>query len=251
MRGTLFRLARVSVRLWTTVYTAGLPAVRRDVRLEEIESDLWEAQRDSHGDPARSSALHVFVRLLSGIPDDLGWRLEQVNVMTRTTRMTALVVMAGGMLAIWVGIASWMARPASLPAPSLRPLRARAAYPPPPPPPAVLRSPFGTPTRPIAFRYGETSYAAAGNMPLPKRIKDVRPVQAPIAVAAGVNGTVILEATIDETGRVVDTRILRSVPLLDQSAVDALRQWEFEPANVKGEAVPVTIRVTVDYKSQE
>ena len=87
-------------------------------------------------------------------------------------------------------------------------------------------------------------------MPLPRKIKDARPVHPPIAVWAGVNGTVLVEATIDETGRVADRRILQSVPMLDQSAIDALGRWEFAPTTVNGEAVPVTIRVTVDYKSQ-
>jgi periplasmic protein TonB len=102
----------------------------------------------------------------------------------------------------------------------------------------------------MPLNYAETSYAAIGNLPLPNRIRDARPVHPPIAVLAGVNGTVLVEATIDETGRVADTRILQSVPMLDQSAVDALRRWEFAPTTVKGEAVPVTIRVTVNYRAR-
>jgi TonB family protein len=200
---------------------------------------------------AKSSASDVIARLVGGIPDDLGWRLEQVNAMTRTARFSALVVVTCALLAIGGGIASWMTRPGALPTPSLRPLRARMTYPPPPSPPAPPpRSHFDKSTSKITFTYAETSYATAGNMPLPRKVKDVRPIHAPIAVAAGVNGTVLIEATIDEAGRVADPRILQSVPMLDQSAVDALRQWEFEPTSVKGEAIPVTIRVTVDYRAR-
>jgi TonB family protein len=251
MRHALDRAALSLVRAWTRVYTAGLQTELRDARREEIESDLWEAERESQSDPSRSSALHAIVRLAAGMPDDLGWRLEQVDAMTRTARVSALVVVACALLAIGAGIASRMTEPGSLPAPSLRPLRARVAYPPPPSPPAAPpRSPFDKSTAKMTFTYAQTSYAASGNMPLPRRIKDVPPIHAPIAVAAGVNGTVLIEATIDEAGRVADPRILQSVPMLDQSAVDALRQWEFEPTTVKGEAVPVTIRVSVDYRAR-
>jgi TonB family protein len=251
MRRALLRAALSLVRAWTKVYSAGLQTELRDARREEIESDLWETQHESRADRARSSASDVIARLVVGIPDDLGWRMEQVNAMARMTRVSALVAFAGASLAIWVGIASWMTRPAPLPAPSLRPLRARMTYPPPPSPPAPPpRSHFDKSTPKITFTYAETSYATAGDMPLPRKVKDARPIHAPIAVAAGVNGTVLIEATIDEAGRVADPRILQSVPMLDQSAVDALRQWEFEPTSVKGEAIPVTIRVTVNYRAR-
>jgi len=249
MRRTPLRAALSIVRLWTTIYTAGIPETLRDARREEIESDLWEAQHDSQSDPIRLSAMHVVARLVAGIPDDLGWRLEQVNAMTRTARVSALVLVTCALVAIGGGIASWMTRPGSLPAPSLRPLRARVVYPP-PPPPAAVPSPVDKSTPAVPLNYAQTSYVSIGNMPLPKKTKDVRPVHPPIAVWAGVNGTVLVEATIDETGRVADRRILQSVPMLDRSAIDALGRWEFAPTTVNGEAVPVTIRVTVDYKSQ-
>jgi protein TonB len=54
-----------------------------------------------------------------------------------------------------------------------------------------------------------------------------------IARAARIQGSVILEVTIGVDGKVVDAKILRSIPLLDQAALDALRQWEYEPPLVK------------------
>ena len=45
----------------------------------------------------------------------------------------------------------------------------------------------------------------------------------------GVQGIVIIEATIGADGHVINARILRSVPLLDQAALDAVRQWEYTP----------------------
>jgi TonB family protein len=58
---------------------------------------------------------------------------------------------------------------------------------------------------------------------------------------------VIIEATIDETGRVSNAKILRSIPLFDQAAIDAVMQWEFTPTRVNGVFVPVVMTVTVGF----
>lgn len=84
-----------------------------------------------------------------------------------------------------------------------------------------------------------------GNIRAPRKIKNVDPVYPAIAQAAGVQGVVIIDATIDESGNVSHTRILRSIPLLDQAAVAAVSQWQYEPTLLNGVAVPVTMTVTV------
>ena len=61
-----------------------------------------------------------------------------------------------------------------------------------------------------------------------------------------MQGIVIIEATIGEDGRVINARILRSVPLLDQAALDAVRQWQFTPTLLNGVPVPVIMTVTVN-----
>jgi len=81
----------------------------------------------------------------------------------------------------------------------------------------------------------------------PAKIKDVMPVYPDIAMRARIAGVVILEATIDARGKVVNLRVLRSVPLLDQAATDAVRQWEFTPTRLNGVAVPVVMTVTVNF----
>ena len=81
----------------------------------------------------------------------------------------------------------------------------------------------------------------------PAKIKDVMPVYPDIAMRARIAGMVILEATIDAQGKVVNLRVLRSVPLLDQAALDAVRQWEFTPTRLNGVAVPVVMTVTVNF----
>lgn len=57
----------------------------------------------------------------------------------------------------------------------------------------------------------------------------------------------ILEAEIGEDGRVRNTRLLRSIPLLDEAAIGAVRQWRFTPTLLNGEPVPVVMTVTVAF----
>ncbi len=59
----------------------------------------------------------------------------------------------------------------------------------------------------------------------------------------------ILEALIGVDGRVADAKVLRSVPLLDQAALDAVRQWEYTPTLLNGAPVPVVMTVTVHVHS--
>ncbi len=90
-----------------------------------------------------------------------------------------------------------------------------------------------------------------GNVPLPAKIKDVAPVMPPAARQAGVIGIVIVEITIDVQGRVSNARILRSIPLLDQAALDAVTQWQFSPTYVNGQARPAIMTVTVPFMAQD
>jgi protein TonB len=81
----------------------------------------------------------------------------------------------------------------------------------------------------------------------PRKIKDVRPAYPPTAMSARVGGNVIIEATIGVDGKVHDARVLRSIALLDQAALDAVRQWEFEPSRINGGAVAVTMVIVVTF----
>ena len=81
----------------------------------------------------------------------------------------------------------------------------------------------------------------------PRKVVDVAPTYPPVARTAHVEGIVVLEATIDTEGRVTDLRVLRSVPLLDDAALQAVRQWRFTPGQLNGQAVAVIITVTVRF----
>ena len=84
----------------------------------------------------------------------------------------------------------------------------------------------------------------------PQKTRDVRPVYPPIAQSARVQGIVIIEATIGPDGAVKDAKVLRSIPLLDQAALDAVRQWVFTPTLLNGVPVPVIMTVTVQFTLQ-
>ena len=89
-----------------------------------------------------------------------------------------------------------------------------------------------------------------GNIKTPTKTKDVKPVYPPIAQSARVQGVVIIEATIGPDGRVKDAKVLRSIPLLDQAALDAVKQWQFTPTLLNGVPVPVIMTVTVNFTLQ-
>jgi TonB family protein len=86
-----------------------------------------------------------------------------------------------------------------------------------------------------------------GRIMEPKKIKDVQPVYPAIAQSARVSGTVTIEATIGSDGKVVDAKVVRSIPLLDQAALDAVRQWEYLPTMLNGVPVPVLVTVTINF----
>ena len=65
-----------------------------------------------------------------------------------------------------------------------------------------------------------------------------------------MQGVVILEATIGTDGHVTDVKILRSIPLLDAAALDAVKQWEYTPTTLNGQPVPVIMTVTVNFTLQ-
>jgi len=91
---------------------------------------------------------------------------------------------------------------------------------------------------------------AEGDVNPPRLIKESAPVYPEAARQAGVEGVVILGVRADETGAVVDAIVLRSIPLLDQAAIDAVKRWAYEPTLIGGKAVPIVFTVTVRFRLQ-
>ena len=81
----------------------------------------------------------------------------------------------------------------------------------------------------------------------PKRLKHVDPVYSEMARKARVQGMVILEFTIDPTGHVGDVRVLRGLPMVDEAAVEAVRQWVYAPTLLDGVPIPVVMAVTLHF----
>ena len=102
------------------------------------------------------------------------------------------------------------------------------APPPPPPPPAKPK------------RVG-------GEIQAPALIHRVEPEYPGVAVAGKISGTVILEATVNEAGHVTDVSVLRSIVVLDQAAMKAVKQWRYQPLVLNGKAEPFILVVTVTF----
>jgi protein TonB len=81
----------------------------------------------------------------------------------------------------------------------------------------------------------------------PTRVVYVQPIYPPTALAARIEGIVILQAVIDEKGSVREVNVLRGHPLLTDAAVHAVGQWRFTPTLLNGTAVPVVMTVTVAF----
>jgi periplasmic protein TonB len=87
-----------------------------------------------------------------------------------------------------------------------------------------------------------------GQIKPPKKLRDVAPVYPPIARQARIQGTVTVECVISPHGRVMDVKVVSSIPLLDSAAVEAVKQWVYTPTLLNGVPVPVIMTVTVNFK---
>lgn len=81
----------------------------------------------------------------------------------------------------------------------------------------------------------------------PRLVRQAKPSYPHDAFLRKIEGEVLLEILIDASGRVVHARVLRSIPLLDASAIQAVSDWRFEPALKHGRPVPALGRATVRF----
>jgi protein TonB len=102
------------------------------------------------------------------------------------------------------------------------------APPPPPPPPVKPR------------RVG-------GDLQAPALIRRVEPEYPGVAISGKISGTVILEATVNERGEVTDVSVLRSILVLDEAAVKAVKQWRYQPLILNGQPAPFILVVTLTF----
>ena len=129
------------------------------------------------------------------------------------------------------------------------------------PPPVLTSDPAALPKGiNVASTFGASSSIASpgappeavkgGQLVQPKLITSVASAYPAAAKAAHAQGDVLIDALIDNTGKVVATKVISGSPLLQQAAVDSLRFWKYEPARLNGEAIPIHIRVNVSFRLQ-
>ncbi|HXH50307.1 MAG TPA: energy transducer TonB [Terriglobia bacterium] len=104
--------------------------------------------------------------------------------------------------------------------------------PPPPPPPK--------PTTPQRIRVG-------GQVEAAKLIFKPTPEYPPLAKMARIQGTVRLEAIISKDGTIQDLKVLNGHPLLVKAALDAVKQWRYQPTLLNGEPVEVVTEIDVNF----
>ena len=97
-----------------------------------------------------------------------------------------------------------------------------------------------TPAKGQAIRVGS-------NVQATKLIHRVEPVYPDEAKSARIQGVVLLQVQVDEQGLVSDVKIFRGHPLLEQAAMEAVRQWRYSPTYLNGVAVPIVATVTVTF----
>lgn len=100
-----------------------------------------------------------------------------------------------------------------------------------PPPPAIPKEPL---------RVVSTLQAS-------RLVHRVEPEYPELARRTGVQGMVLLQVTVNERGLVSRVDVLRGHRLLNQAAVDAVRQWRYSPTLLNDEPVPVVATVTVNF----
>lgn len=141
------------------------------------------------------------------------------------------------------GIEGISTSPASTPTASHQLLPNIGSAPPPPPEPVAAKppEPAKKPTGPL--RVG-------GQVMSAKLIHQVKPIYPPLARNARVSGAVKLTATIGRDGSIANLQLLSGPPLLINAALDAVRQWRYQPTLLNGEPVEVLTQIDVNFNLQ-
>jgi protein TonB len=105
---------------------------------------------------------------------------------------------------------------------------------PPPPPPPVKAS---TPKR----------ITIGGNVQQAKLVRQPKPVYPPLAKQARISGVVHLAAVISKDGTIQDLKVISGHPLLIPSALEAVKQWVYQPTLLNGEPVEVSTQIDVNF----
>ena len=97
----------------------------------------------------------------------------------------------------------------------------------------------------------ESPVAVGGDVQQAKLISSVPPVYPTMAKAQHISGGVTMDALIDANGRVTTMKVISGPTPLQQAAMEALKQWKYQPAMLDGKAVPMHLTVTIQFKVQQ
>ena len=111
-----------------------------------------------------------------------------------------------------------------------------SAAPPPPPPPKKEEKP-AAPKR----------ITIGGNVQQAKLIRQPKPVYPPLAKQARISGVVHLAAVISANGTIQDLKVISGHPLLIPAALEAVKQWVYQPTLLNGEPVEVQTQIDVNF----
>jgi protein TonB len=107
------------------------------------------------------------------------------------------------------------------------------------------------PARDLGPQGEEGPVYLTAEMSRPRPLQPISPKYTEIARRAGLQGSVIVQAVIDEHGHATDVHILRGLPMgLDRAAVEAIERCPFEPARIGSRAVKVYFNLTVNFTIQ-
>src|SRR5216684_803498 len=93
-----------------------------------------------------------------------------------------------------------------------------------------------------------TPLAVGGDVKQAKLIFSVSPVYPTLAKNQHVSGSVVVDALIDASGRVTTMKVVSGPTLLQQAAMDALKQWKYQPASLDGKPVAMHLTVTIQFR---
>jgi protein TonB len=89
------------------------------------------------------------------------------------------------------------------------------------------------------------SIRIGSNVQESKLIRKVEPIYPELAKKARVQGKVTLKITVDQEGNVTDASVIKGHPLLDDAAINAVRQWKYSPTFLNGKPISVMAEVSV------
>jgi TonB family protein len=201
---------------------AGLRAEFRTQHMSQIQDGVQKLEVALQIKPDYSDAfayLNLLYRIEAGVADDAGASAE-------------LITKADGFVTQALAAQKKRAQSGAA-ADQADGILAMPAPPPPPPPPP-----------PPGFA-GAAMVQVKGSEQLSRLVKQVAPVG-----PGGVSGTVSFSEVIGKDGRVRNLRVLSGPPALVQAAMEAVRQWEYQPLMVNGAAVEVSTTVEVSFPGQ-